>query len=391
ERLPFQSNCQLNSRLNDYYPFGMLMPGRTFAQEDYRYGFNGMESDDEFKGNGNSYTTLYRQYDSRVGIWLSKDPLYYKYPFYSPYSAFNNNPVVFTDRLGLEGDPVTGAQKREKKRADRYAMKHDGQVLTYIDDKGRTRYEVFLKTDDVVYFEVATSFNNGHWQYKMAKQEGGVYFTSKRFSRFWTPIANFLAFWGGDLSGNSNDRLDIPKGDGRARIGMTMTTKEGDVTGIDQMRIRKDPWYYSEQDYDWIGGINFNGSKLHTAKYGRHGRKKNGKPINHKYYSHAPTRPIGFTEAAKSKIGDGGKIKSKGKPAPETPILSAPNELILRNSAEYTIVATHVYVDGAGNNYFRYTYADGSTKIRFASMYGQRDKWIDNSEYYEDFDWEPAD
>ncbi len=39
----------------DYYPFGMTMPGRNFnlTTNVYRYGFNGKESDDEVKGEGN--------------------------------------------------------------------------------------------------------------------------------------------------------------------------------------------------------------------------------------------------------------------------------------------------------------------------------------------------
>ena len=41
---------------NDYYPFGMLQPGRSYAQSGtgYRYGFNGKEKDDEVKGGGRS-------------------------------------------------------------------------------------------------------------------------------------------------------------------------------------------------------------------------------------------------------------------------------------------------------------------------------------------------
>ena len=40
---------------SDYYPFGMQMPSRNGSSGDYRYGFNGMESDDEVKGVKNSY------------------------------------------------------------------------------------------------------------------------------------------------------------------------------------------------------------------------------------------------------------------------------------------------------------------------------------------------
>lgn len=65
---------------------------------DYRYGFNGMEKDDEVKGEGNSYTTEFRQYDSRVGRWLSVDP---KNQFVgSQYSAFVNNPILHIDPDG---------------------------------------------------------------------------------------------------------------------------------------------------------------------------------------------------------------------------------------------------------------------------------------------------
>jgi len=90
----------------DYYPFGMTMPGRNTNSADYRYGYNGMEKDPEVKGEGNSYTTEFRQYDPRLGRWLSLDPLMMKYPEISPYVAFNNNPVYFIDPFGLEGGPA---------------------------------------------------------------------------------------------------------------------------------------------------------------------------------------------------------------------------------------------------------------------------------------------
>ena len=39
--------------LTDYYAFGMIMPGRTICNsEQYRYGFNGMEKDDDWYGGG---------------------------------------------------------------------------------------------------------------------------------------------------------------------------------------------------------------------------------------------------------------------------------------------------------------------------------------------------
>ncbi|GAA0876131.1 hypothetical protein GCM10009118_25410 [Wandonia haliotis] len=90
---------------SDYYAFGMTMPGRN-GGVDYRYQFNGMEHDGELSGNGNSYTTEFRQYDPRLGRWKSLDPLMADYPEMSPYTAFNNNPIYFIDPEGLEGGPA---------------------------------------------------------------------------------------------------------------------------------------------------------------------------------------------------------------------------------------------------------------------------------------------
>ena len=97
----------------DYYAFGMEMPGRGWSRsgEGYRFAFNGMEKDDEISGTGNSYTTHFRQYDPRIGRWMSLDPAMKKYPGHSPYAAFNNNPIFFTDPFGNDppqDDPPEG-------------------------------------------------------------------------------------------------------------------------------------------------------------------------------------------------------------------------------------------------------------------------------------------
>ena len=79
------------------------MPGRngTVSGAEYRYAFNGMETDKEVSGGGNSYTTQFRQYDPRLGRWKSLDPVVH-YNL-SPYNAFDNNPIVIIDPLGADG------------------------------------------------------------------------------------------------------------------------------------------------------------------------------------------------------------------------------------------------------------------------------------------------
>ncbi|MBI9036430.1 MAG: RHS repeat-associated core domain-containing protein, partial [Bacteroidales bacterium] len=84
----------------DYYPFGMQMPGRTYSLKGYRFGFQGQEKDDELKGAGNSYDFGARIYDTRLGRWLACDPLMFKYPNYSPYNYTICNPINYMDQDG---------------------------------------------------------------------------------------------------------------------------------------------------------------------------------------------------------------------------------------------------------------------------------------------------
>ena len=58
----------------NYYPFGMVMPGRNFNDLEYRYGFNGAEKDDEAKGLGNQIDFKFRAYDTRLGRFFAVDP-----------------------------------------------------------------------------------------------------------------------------------------------------------------------------------------------------------------------------------------------------------------------------------------------------------------------------
>jgi RHS repeat-associated protein len=91
---------------SDYYPFGMLLPGRNSSEEDYRYGFNGMEMDDEVhEVKGSSYDFGARLYNPRVGRWLSRDQLERNYPSVSSYNYCMNNPVILVDPDGKSPEP----------------------------------------------------------------------------------------------------------------------------------------------------------------------------------------------------------------------------------------------------------------------------------------------
>ncbi len=81
----------------------MIQPGRKYsAGSGYRYGFNGKENDNEVKGEANQQDYGRRIYDSRLGKFLSVDPLTSKYPELTPFQFASNRPIDGVDLDGLE-------------------------------------------------------------------------------------------------------------------------------------------------------------------------------------------------------------------------------------------------------------------------------------------------
>ena len=94
----------------------MLMDGRHgHAENDYRYGFQGQEMDNEVKGEGNSVNYKYRMHDPRIGRFFAVDPLAPKYPWYTPYSFSGNKVILFVELEGLEEmlSPIFSHQTEE--------------------------------------------------------------------------------------------------------------------------------------------------------------------------------------------------------------------------------------------------------------------------------------
>ncbi len=86
----------------------------NYGLNGFRYGFNsGSERDDEIKGAGNSYTTYFRQLDTRLGRWLSIDPKTQTTPWESTYASMGNNPIWANDPMGDKAK-IRGKKNREK-------------------------------------------------------------------------------------------------------------------------------------------------------------------------------------------------------------------------------------------------------------------------------------
>jgi RHS repeat-associated protein len=125
---------------HDYSPFGVVLKGRNWITEEYRYGFNGKEKDDEYNSSNDLYNFDARIFDSRLGRWLTRDPRYEDYPSSTPYSGMNNNPIWFADPSG-EGGIITNI---------RYVEISPGvQQLT-----GDMEFNVFLYSDEVAVSDI---------------------------------------------------------------------------------------------------------------------------------------------------------------------------------------------------------------------------------------------
>jgi RHS repeat-associated protein len=134
------------------YPFGSPIPNRSFSASSYRYGFNGKEKDDEVKGGGNSLDYGARMYDSRLGRWLSLDPLIYKFPGHSPYNFALNNPIIFIDPDG--GDVIKAeAYKVEGKYKASFDLWSEEEVAQTL----LNRFETGKLKDQVIYFSTDAS------------------------------------------------------------------------------------------------------------------------------------------------------------------------------------------------------------------------------------------
>lgn len=95
---------------NHYYPFGLTMAGISdkalktgYAENKYRFnGGNELQNKEFSDGSGlEAYDATFRMYDPQIGRFMQQDPLADWDESWSPYSFANDNPMAFSDPLGL--------------------------------------------------------------------------------------------------------------------------------------------------------------------------------------------------------------------------------------------------------------------------------------------------
>lgn len=78
------------------------------------------------------YTAAFWEYDARLGRRWNVDPM--TYPWQSSYAAFNNNPIIFVDPLGLFGSRKEAREYKKEHGLSGRGRKGDDGVFS-IDDK----------------------------------------------------------------------------------------------------------------------------------------------------------------------------------------------------------------------------------------------------------------
>lgn len=222
---------------NDAFAFGATMPGRAFSGSTYRYGFNGMEQDDEVKAQGNSYDFGARFHDPRVGRFLSLDPKADAFTALSPYAYAANSPVSCIDENG-EG-PIFVIASLTETESFLEGLQYFG--APYYIDRNYGRFELFRI---LAYGSINEYVNNdlvidksNYARRKIAESEDGSYIevppnSSIVFSGMDanTPanVATFIGF----VEGDDGKWEQIPIASVKDPIYTGITVAEYDIIGV---------------------------------------------------------------------------------------------------------------------------------------------------------------
>ena len=123
---------------NHYYSFGMRMEGKWLGDGGSDYLFNGKELNQEHNLGWYDYGA--RWYDPSIGRWNAVDPLAEPQSSFSPYHYTYNNPVLFTDPLGLSGEST-----HTDSVGNVLAVYDDGDLGVYRHKDAKTKKDVDRK------------------------------------------------------------------------------------------------------------------------------------------------------------------------------------------------------------------------------------------------------
>jgi RHS repeat-associated protein len=289
---------------NNYYAFGMKMPGRTFnamTGEDngsgYRYGYNGKEQDWSAKNtDGVIYDYGFRIYDARIARFLSVDPLSPKYPMLTPYQFASNRPIDGIDLDGLEYVTFhiikrTGYGTTIKVipySSNRQEFGPQGPGASYeviqqnLDGKEYYRYSLFIK-------RTAPATLLG---FKLGNADYGLYYGPTTLKKYWTDGNKF------DYTASPIDEVDR---------GAFIHDQDYDLIGAEGENALSDDWGTIEADLKAV-----NTWKKVMNLYDAHGiDPHNGQPVTEAENDAASGGVLVFNYFINNKLTDISNMMSK--------------------------------------------------------------------------------
>ncbi|MEM9859802.1 MAG: RHS repeat-associated core domain-containing protein, partial [Bacteroidota bacterium] len=183
------------SQVNEYYPYG-LATNKSWRLKGYLDPWQlyqaGHANFDTLTGN---YDFLYRSYDPVLGQFTAADPLAVVTPGHSPFHANYNNPVMFTDPLGL--CPECPRDKRYYDARDNFM---DYEPTSYVSPN--------LNGDN---WMVWTGRHRDHWSDGIGFGNG---FSSSDFNALWNSAfgGSWATSQGVDLFGSHSEAFSAGLG-----------------------------------------------------------------------------------------------------------------------------------------------------------------------------------
>lgn len=170
----------------------------------YRYGYQGSEMDNEVKGEGNSYTTHFRQLDPRLGRWLSYDPKATAWE--SPYVSMGNNPIINNDMLGdtIRFTPGSKEEKLYNKNREKVfsndKMKDIQEELLALE---KSEFSYRIKLSDELHAGGLVKYNNKTGEIDIFVEQGGYF---SEVAKLFHELKHAFQFEMGQLVLINNDR-----------------------------------------------------------------------------------------------------------------------------------------------------------------------------------------
>ena len=127
---------------NNYHHTSLLTSAKSPC---YRYGFNGQEIDDEWKGEGNAINYKYRMCDPRLGRFFAIDPLHDEFAYNSTYAFCENQVISHIELEGLEKHKPVKKRRKPHLKNKRFDGTSWWDRLFGVSAKGKYHKNVVLE------------------------------------------------------------------------------------------------------------------------------------------------------------------------------------------------------------------------------------------------------